>query len=49
MDFLEVGHDKQGPAGEVLLDNGEGKKQLAEENEGWARLSEGVMRVLKYS
>jgi PadR family transcriptional regulator, regulatory protein PadR len=26
-----------------------GKKQLAEENEGWARLSEGVMRVLKYS
>jgi PadR family transcriptional regulator PadR len=26
-----------------------GKKQLAEENENWARLTEGVMRVLKYS
>ncbi|MBV8866118.1 MAG: PadR family transcriptional regulator [Acidobacteriaceae bacterium] len=26
-----------------------GKKQLAEENENWARLVEGVMRVLKYT
>jgi PadR family transcriptional regulator len=26
-----------------------GKKQLAAENENWARLTEGVMRVLKYS
>jgi PadR family transcriptional regulator PadR len=26
-----------------------GKKQLAEENESWGRLTEGVMRVLKYS
>jgi PadR family transcriptional regulator, regulatory protein PadR len=26
-----------------------GKKQLAEESENWARLTEGVMRVLKYS
>ena len=26
-----------------------GKRQLDEENENWARLSEGVMRVLKYS
>ena len=26
-----------------------GKKQLAEENETWARLTEGVMRVLKNS
>lgn|SRR5947209_4230149 len=26
-----------------------GKKQLAEENENWARLTEGVMRVLRYS
>lgn len=26
-----------------------GKKQLDEENENWARLTEGVMRVLKYS
>lgn len=26
-----------------------GKKQLAEENENWVRLTEGVLRVLKYS
>jgi PadR family transcriptional regulator PadR len=26
-----------------------GKKQLAEENESWERLTEGVMRVLKHS
>jgi PadR family transcriptional regulator PadR len=26
-----------------------GKKQLAEENESWARLTEGVRRVLQYS
>ena len=26
-----------------------GKKQLAEENENWLRLTEGVGRVLKYS
>ena len=26
-----------------------GKKQLAEENESWERLTQGVMRVLKYS
>jgi len=26
-----------------------GRKQLAEENESWERLTEGVMRVLKYS
>jgi PadR family transcriptional regulator, regulatory protein PadR len=26
-----------------------GRKQLAEENENWARLTEGVTRVLRYS
>ena len=26
-----------------------GKKQLAEENENWVRLTQGVMRVLNYS
>jgi PadR family transcriptional regulator PadR len=26
-----------------------GKKQLAEENESWVRLKQGVMRVLNYS
>src|SRR3954468_13035088 len=27
----------------------EGKRQLAREEEGWARLTEGVKKVLKYS
>jgi DNA-binding PadR family transcriptional regulator len=27
----------------------EGRRQLAREEEGWARLTEGVRRVLKYA
>ncbi len=39
----------KGRKAKVYAITGRGRKQLADERESWARLTRGVMRVLRYS